>query len=246
MAIIRNKAAASGAAATNLEQSEGKKSLLAYRFIKERIKQNTYAPGSILSEEFLVKELGMSRTPIRDATRMLAQERFLEIYPNRGILVTPIDLKLVENIFIIRELNEPCITEWAIGNRELAGSLLCLKEQIELADRIEDAAARRKRLIEIDSQLHWDVLKNCENPFMQSMMRTVYDHNDRIRIYTSTTFMEGSQLEHLEIINRILEEDKVKAKESARNHVLTSFRHIVDNFYRLGQSRLRLNLSGEN
>lgn len=243
MAINRTNAAATGAAAPNLEQVEGKKSLQAYKFIKDRIKQNIYAPGSIISEEFLVKELGMSRTPVRDATKLLSKERFLEIYPNRGILVTPIDLKLVEHIFIIRELNEPCITEWAIGNRELAKSLETLKVQIELADKIENSTERRKRLIELDSQLHWEVLKYCDNPFMQSIMRTVYDHNDRIRIYTSTTFMEGAQLEHLEIINHILAEDKVRAKESAHNHVLTSFEHIVENFYKLGQGRIRLSLS---
>ncbi len=75
------------------------------------------------------------------------------------------------------------------------------------------------------------------------MMSTVYDHNDRIRFYTSTTFLEGSQKEHLEIINNILSQDTENTKKSAQNHVFTSFEHIVNDFYKLGNSRIRYSIT---
>ncbi|MBO5566182.1 MAG: GntR family transcriptional regulator [Succinivibrio sp.] len=238
-----NEAAAANAAAAGLNGIERKKSSVAYQYIKKKIIENSFAPGRDLSEEFLVKELGMSRTPIRDATKLLEKEGFLNIYPNRGIVVRPIDMKLVEHIFTIRELNEPYITAGSIGNLPLKDYLTELRTQIELADKISDRTARQNRLMELDSKLHWNVLNTCDNPFILSMMSTVYDHNDRIRIYTSTTFMEGAQREHLEIINYILSQDTDGAKKSAKNHVFTSFEHIVNDFYKLGNSRIRYSIT---
>ena len=78
----------------------------AYNQIKDAICAGRIAPGDILSESRLAEDLGMSRTPVREALRSLASEGFLEIKNGVGAYVKSLSSKDMENLYEIRCLLE--------------------------------------------------------------------------------------------------------------------------------------------
>src|SRR6201996_1791220 len=62
----------------------------AYRFAKQRLLDGRFPAGELLSENEIARELGISRTPVREAFLLLEAEGLLELYPRRGALVSPI------------------------------------------------------------------------------------------------------------------------------------------------------------
>ncbi|SFJ58570.1 DNA-binding transcriptional regulator, GntR family [Paenibacillus sp. UNC496MF] len=72
---------------------------IAYRYIRQKLLNGDYLPGTLLSENELATELNMSRTPIRDAMAVLSREGFVETLKKRGILVKGINIKEMYDMF---------------------------------------------------------------------------------------------------------------------------------------------------
>ena len=70
----------------------------AYNTIRQKIATCEYAPGTFLNEELLTTELGLSRTPVRDALSRLEQEGLIEIKPKKGIIVMPLSINTINMI----------------------------------------------------------------------------------------------------------------------------------------------------
>ena len=87
-----------------------KKTLLlteqAYKSIKEKIIKCQILPGSDISESEICERVGMSRTPVREALLRLQQENFITIFPRKGIIVSPITVKDIHEVYQIREMVE--------------------------------------------------------------------------------------------------------------------------------------------
>lgn len=95
---------------------------IAYDYIKPKIVFCELKPGDILDEKKIIEELGFSRTPIREAISELAEEKLVTIMPRRGIVVTQISLKDVEDMLNARALLEPYIFQNAFPNVEKANN----------------------------------------------------------------------------------------------------------------------------
>lgn len=72
-----------------------------YEYLKEQINAQKFRPGVFLDLSLIGSELGMSRTPLRDALFQLESEGFITIYPRRGVMLNALDLKTVRNIYEI-------------------------------------------------------------------------------------------------------------------------------------------------
>ncbi len=72
-----------------------------YGYLKDQINEQKLRPGSFLDLNLIGRELGMSRTPLRDALFQLESEGFITIYPRRGVMLNVLDLKTVRNIYEI-------------------------------------------------------------------------------------------------------------------------------------------------
>src|SRR4051795_9245264 len=105
-----------------------------YAYVKERLLDGTFAGGALLSENELSQQLGLSRTPVRQAFVQLEAEGLLELYPKRGALVVPVAASEIEDVFEARLLvEEHCARRAATaGGRPLA---------TELADAIAEQEA---------------------------------------------------------------------------------------------------------
>lgn len=85
--------------------------LQAYQIIKNKILSCEFPPGMLLNENLLCDMLSISRTPVKDAISRLEQERFVRIFPPKGVLVEPITITEVSTFFEARLLFEPYLVK---------------------------------------------------------------------------------------------------------------------------------------
>jgi len=79
----------------------------AYEKLRDLIVDGTYLPGHRLTQEELTEVLGVGRTPLREALRMLQADGFLDSVANRGVTVSRIELGATEELYALRVLTEP-------------------------------------------------------------------------------------------------------------------------------------------
>jgi len=83
----------------------------AYKFIRNRIVFGEYAPETMISESEVAGDLGVSRTPVREAFQQLARENWLRIYPKRGAMIVRPKNSEVKDIFEVREALQTWIVQ---------------------------------------------------------------------------------------------------------------------------------------
>ncbi|MBP5358536.1 MAG: GntR family transcriptional regulator, partial [Treponema sp.] len=96
-----------------IPEKSGKESnhYYAMRVIKENIENLELKPGSMISEQEIATSLSISRTPVHEALQELAKTKIVEILPQRGSLVSLIDMQLVDEACFIRANIESAVTE---------------------------------------------------------------------------------------------------------------------------------------
>src|SRR4051812_36364510 len=88
-----------------------------YAHVKERLLDGSFPGGALLSENELSQQLGLSRTPVRQAFVQLEAEGLLELYPKRGALVVPVAASEIEDVFEARLLVEEHCARRGAGGR---------------------------------------------------------------------------------------------------------------------------------
>src|ERR1700722_10486 len=73
-----------------------------YERVRTAILDGDLAPGAVMSQVALAEELGISRTPLREALRMLQSERLVEAEPNRRVRVAPMSPADLEELYVVR------------------------------------------------------------------------------------------------------------------------------------------------
>ena len=86
--------------------------------LRNRILYLKYIPGTQILDTEIAKELNVSRTPVREALLMLQNERLVDIFPQSGTIVSPIDLKLTKEVNYIRHILESEVFQSLCGNTE--------------------------------------------------------------------------------------------------------------------------------
>lgn len=203
----------------------------AYSIIKDKIINCEYRPGVMVSEDRLIAELKLTRTPIRDALGRLEQEGLLKIKPKRGILITPLHLEEVTYLLETRMLYELyAIKEYGklMDEREL---LACYQE---LKATIGHPAKESSN--PLDAKIHAMIIKAVPNTYIRSHYDSIEDQimrlRIRLRILTGVTQqrLEQSQQEHLRILGACIKKDWEEAHEALRVHLRNSNNSVIDLF----------------
>ena len=149
----------------------------AYFAIRELIVSLELPPGSAVREPELTIELGIGRTPVREALRRLAQERLVEVFPRRGIFVTTVDVRDLARLCEVRVVLEP-------EAARLAAERATQADLDEVSDLLALLGPRRRRddraLIELDQRIHRAVYRASHNQFLSETLETYYAHAQRI------------------------------------------------------------------
>ena len=201
----------------------------AYQRIKALILTDTLSGGDMLDIERLTSELGISRTPLREALLMLEQEGLVETIPYKGTFVVDVSKKDVEEIYQVREVLEPLAVRLAtpvIPSEELeemGAFLASVGDEIEREDF--------EHHFESDTQFHELIVRHCGNEVLQQVLGTLTDRIYRVRVFSrnqSGYHMKQSFREHCLILDVIMERDAAKAESLMGEHIRNAGKRIAD------------------
>ncbi|MBU3539279.1 GntR family transcriptional regulator [Polynucleobacter sp. UK-Gri1-W3] len=187
--------------------------------LREQIFSKQLAPGSWLDEQSLAVQFGISRTPMREAIKVLASEGLVTIKMRRGAYVTEVARKDLEQIFTILSLLE--------GQAAKEASIKATEGELNLLDhlhhRLEKAAADRdiEQFFEINGKFHELIQEIAGNRWMNGViadLRKVLKLHRRESL-TSTGRLQNSLVEHREILRALLKRDEQAAESAMRKHL---------------------------
>src|SRR5256884_7909631 len=149
----------------------------AYQRILERIVRLEMAPGSVVNEARLREELGIGRTPIREALQRLARENLVRSIPHRGTFVTDVNITDLARITEVRVVPEAHAARLAAGKLTTAD-----REAIEgLLQLLRPGHATDQRdLMHLDQQIHRLVYRSAHNPLLQATLERYFNLSVRL------------------------------------------------------------------
>jgi DNA-binding GntR family transcriptional regulator len=187
--------------------------------IRDLIVTLELAPGAIVREQDLMARLGMSRTPVREALRSLADERLVEVYPRRGIFVAGVDVRDLAALSEVRVELEPFAARLAAQRRseaDLAG-LAALIEEIEKVG----SSPRERDLMKLDQRVHQEIYRLARNTFLEGVLSQHYTHALRIWFLAldRVTTLDQAILEHRLLLIAVRDSDADRAAAVMLQHV---------------------------
>lgn len=191
----------------------------AYKTMKARLRRREYLPGQFLSENLLAKELGVSRTPVREAVQRLAQEGVLNVIPKRGIIVTTLSLDDIKEIYAIREVLEGLaagISAGRAGDEDVARLQGILERTMNAPDDVEE-------LTELDHEFHAEIARQSSNGRLQSLLANMRDadllqqYGRRDKMHRAR-YRTTSLAEHRAVVEAIADRNPAAAGERMRDH----------------------------
>jgi DNA-binding GntR family transcriptional regulator len=187
---------------------------MAYSVIKEKIVTCELMPGALVDQAALMAEIGVSRTPVREAIHALAQEGLLVIMPRRAVVVSSINSAEVGHIYTVRLEFEPFIAR-------LATEFVTEAELQVFRKTFSAPQEDFKTLIRNDFLLHRYLAEKTGNPYLIRLMENVLSQNLRIVALGAKIpdRMADSNKEHIEIIDRMLARDAEGAEAAMRTHM---------------------------
>jgi DNA-binding GntR family transcriptional regulator len=190
----------------------------AYYRIRELIVTLELPPGSLVSERELMEQLGLGRTPVREALRALARERLVVVYPRRGMFVSPVDVGDLAGLSEVRITLEGHAARLAAERATEAERA----ETITLLAELDESAAHDERtLIDLDQRLHRHVYRCAHNPFLEATLNEYYMLTLRIWFLALDRVVRlGDAIqEHRELLEAIRDRDPARAEDVMQRHV---------------------------
>lgn len=186
-----------------------------YERIKEAIVNGFIPAGSRLSEIDLSKQFDVSRTPVREAIRQLAETGLVRLTARRGAYVLLPTAKDTWDLYEIRNALELISVEHLCLSKP-RDVLLHFRGLFEEVSNDWDA----RKFMEMDEAFHEALSRNAENDFLDSMLRQVSAIIQICRHYAIGSIPKvSSSMEHIAIIDAILAGDAGTAKEKMRLHL---------------------------
>ena len=187
-----------------------------YDYLYDQIVSGELTPGSALSEQEISLRLKTSRSPVREAMMVLEGKGMVRRYPGRGCFVAEITVQDLKEIFSLRALLE----------------VEALHLSYHLIDRhkLEQLSQDLTRLtpddptdayFETDRKLHELLINSCGNMRLILILRTLNGQIEQLRRISARQpqRLSASRLEHLEIVNALLEGDLERSCQQLRSHI---------------------------
>ncbi|KUO73058.1 MAG: hypothetical protein APF77_20520 [Clostridia bacterium BRH_c25] len=205
---------------------------IAYDTIKHSIFNNEIKPGDYLSENTIAQTLGMSRTPIREALKILASEGLIEIHNGVGVFVKHVTIKEIYELFEVRAALECAALQSFLDNITEAEIDQMEREWLDFKSRIKSGGEINIDAIsEQDYKLHILIVDKCNNTYLKNIMKSIRLKISRYQLLSAKAL--GNEVEtinqHLEILNVIREKDIDKLTKLLKVHIREAAENIAKN-----------------
>lgn len=195
--------------------------------LREDILSGKYQEHEELKEVAIGEELGVSRTPVREAFRQLELEGLIQIIPNKGAYVTGITEKDVKDIYMIRSLLEGLCARWAtehITQEQMEE----MEENVYLA-QFHARKGHLDQLAELDNRFHDILYEACDSKILEHQLKDFHQYVLRVRKKTLANVNRGpkSNEEHEEILEAIKAGDADRAEKLANRHMINAYQNMV-------------------
>lgn len=190
---------------------------LVYAQLRDRILSLELAPGTRLYEPELSAALEVSRTPLREALRLLLAEDLLDQLPTGGMVVRPMTAQDAAELYAVRAAIEELIATEAAERIDDAG----VAHLAALLDRNERLVGIADEAMGAGADFHVAIAEIAENAWASRMLEQIEGHLSRYRRLTNETQQRRSEAlaEHREILAALAERKPKVAGERAKAHV---------------------------
>src|SRR3954468_20454027 len=197
-----------------------------HRTIREAILHGKLEPGTTMSQVMLADDLGVSRTPLREALRMLQNEGLIESEPNRRVRVSEVSLADIEELYTMRvplEVNALRLSMPAFAPEDIA--------------RLEGYMAEMGHFAAEEDYGRWHVphrafhegLTEKAGPRYEALLMQLFDHAERYRrIHAGRSFSDRTAKEHRDILNAVKSGDADDAAARLAQHLARSAFTVID------------------
>ncbi len=202
-----------------------------YRVLKDAILKGNMTTGEKITEVEIADQLNVSRTPVREAFRMLELEELINIIPQHGVFVAGVETKKeIDDIFQLRMELEGLAAYLAAKNitDEQIEKLEEYTEKIEKCILEED----QKGCINVDIAFHTIIKEASNNKWLDKFLDSLFEQATRFR---SSSFAQKGRMqeflkEHRELATAIADGNSDLAQELAKKHIYAAWKSILTVF----------------
>jgi DNA-binding GntR family transcriptional regulator len=211
------------------QRSPGARELLAdraYADLRDRIVTLRIAPGAPIDEDVLGAELGIGRTPVREAIKRLALENLVTVFPRRGTFASEINITDLADISDVRSQLEGHAAYRAAQRVTDAqrAEIQELLQELPQSQGSDDLAG----LMELDARVHRLVYRCAGNPYLEDTLGRYFNLSMRIwyLVIDRLPHLFARVHEHDDLLRAILAADADRAREIVAEHIATFEREV--------------------
>lgn len=206
---------------------------IAYERIKDAILFNRFRIGAIYSQKSICRELGISKTPLREALLELQTDGYVSFCRGRGVLIQPVSYEKAHDILEARITMEPICAQLAAqradeeDRQKMKNLLTSLQEGLPSEDG--------QRLYRIDHSFHRMVIKASHNEMFYRFLDVILDHYLRFEVksvYNNSIDARKVYMEHRKVYEAIVAGDEKKAYKAMETHLKNSFARTLPDYWK--------------
>ena len=213
----------------------------AYQTIRDRLISGKYPPGSRISDDLIAREIGISRSPVREAINQFVSEGLVEYRPRCGTYVKVLSLEELDELWGVRLALESFAAMEAadVATSEDIEQLAELNKEIrqlglrcrDLPGQVADEALKEE-FMQLDSSFHMKILASAGN---QLLLRNVQDcrmmthvfGSHHSSIYITSSMLLESHRDHDLILKAIRNSDRDNAREWTAQHIRSARARVI-------------------
>jgi len=195
--------------------------------LERQIINGILTPGTSLTENRLCEQFSVSRTPIREALRMLEQKGLVQITPNKGAVVLGISEKDLTDIYTIRMYVEGLASRWA-ASKITDEQLEKLTEVVELQEFYQNRASS-EQINDLDTRFHELIYEYSDSRTLQHTLSNLHHmiQHYRQRSFSSDGRAPKAIKEHRDILNALIAHDADLAEKLTVEHIANAHANLL-------------------
>ena len=209
---------------------------IVYESVRNHIVSPDVPPGAKIDEEALANDLGVSKTPVREALSKLAHDGIVKIIPNRGSYKVKLSKQDISEIMVIRETLEGLCILLAVANisDEIIIKLKAILEDFETKYLENDFTRYPETMLKFYTLIY----DTAKNPRLIKIIKSMYDLTRIFRLlyYSNSERVKHSLKVHKEFIDVLEKRDAESAEKIRKDMVRSAYQYLIqtDRIERLG------------